>query len=86
MKKKHRIAKYIRLSPQNCAILEYLGGNNSEVINQALALYFKKKLKLSQDEISLALERYMERHYQLPLFKEELTESDKLNDNTLSLE
>lgn len=70
MKKKHRIAKYIRLSPQNCAILEYLGCNNSEVVNQALTFYLKKKLKLSQDEISLAHERYMVRHYQLPLFEE----------------
>lgn len=71
MSKKHRIGKYLHISARNCAILDYLDESNSEIVNQALEFYFKKKLKLSSDETDKACSLFMQRHYQLNLFDEQ---------------
>lgn len=70
MSKKHRIGKYLHINARNCAILDYLDESNSEIVNQALEFYFKKKLKLSTDETDNACNQFMQRHYQLNLFNE----------------
>ena len=79
--KKHKVAKCLHITPQNCAILEHLGQNNSELVNKALEFYFKKGLKISRDDISKAYSQYMQKHYQLPLFKDDIeVKNDRIND------
>lgn len=68
MSKKHRVAKKLFISHRNCAVLEYLDGNYSDLTNEALEYYFKHKLKLSREQTDTACARYMHKHFQQPLF------------------
>lgn len=81
MGKKNRIAKCVHISLKNCAILEYLDDSNSDIVNQALEFYFQRKLKLTNDNANQAFDQYMQRHYQLSLFKktEVTTTTDQSN-------
>jgi hypothetical protein len=83
MKKKHSKAKCLHITAGNCAILEYLGGSKSETVNNALEFYFRKKLRLSKEEIDKAYGQYMQRHYQLSLFDEKQNSGD--DDDALGL-